>query len=94
MKMLMVIVDESKKEELEVVLAEAGVVGYTELSRASGLGESGLRLGSRAFPRTSAIVFTVLSAEAMAELRTRIREFCEDCGERLRMVAWDVEEVA
>lgn len=94
MKMLMIIVDESKKEELEVVLGEAGVVGYTELSRASGKGVTGPRLGSRAFPRTSAIVFTVLSGEALAGLRAKILEFCADCGERLRMIAWDVEELA
>jgi len=93
-KMLMIIVDEARKEELEVVLGEAGVVGYTELSRASGRGETGPRLGSRAFPRTSAIVFTVLSAKALDGLKAKIQEFCEDCGERLRMIAWDVEEVA
>jgi len=94
MKMLMIIVDESKKEELEAVLTEAGVVGYTEISHASGRGETGPRLGSGAFPRTSALVFTVLSQQAVDGLRAAIRGFCEDCGERLKMIAWDVEEVA
>ena len=93
MKMVMLVVDEARKEELEVVLEEAGVAGYTELSRAAGRGTTGPRLGSRAFPRTSAVIFSVLSAEALMALEAKIREFCASCGERLKMVAWDVEEV-
>ena len=93
MKMLMIVVDSTKREELEVVLEQAGVVGYTEIPQAAGRGATGPRLGSRAFPRTSAVIFSVLSAEALARLTTRVREFCDSCGERLKMVAWDVEEV-
>jgi len=93
MKMVMLVVEETRKEQLEVVLEQSGVAGYTELSRAAGRGTTGPRLGSRAFPRTSAVIFTVLSAEALAGLRATLRRFCEDCGERLKMIAWDVEEI-
>jgi hypothetical protein len=93
MKMVMLVVDGTRKEELEVVLEGAGVAGYTELSRAAGRGTTGPRLGSRAFPRTSAVVFTVLSAEALVDLRATLRSFCADCGERLKMIAWDVEDI-
>ena len=89
MKLLMIVVDEAKKEELAVVLEEAGVVGYTEISRAVGMGLTGPRLGSRAFPRTSAVVFTILPPVALDALREG--SFCA-CGS-LKMVAWDVEEV-
>lgn len=92
--MVMIVVDDAKKEELEVVLERSGVVGYTEISRAAGHGTTGPRLGSGAFPRTSAVVFSVLSADALARLAATLREFCEDCGERLKIVAWDVEEIA
>jgi hypothetical protein len=92
-KLVMIVVDESKKEELEVVLEEAGVEGYTELSHASGRGSTGPRLGGRAFPRTSAVVFSILSDDALDGLRTAIRAFCENCSEHLKMVAWDVEDV-
>ena len=94
MKMVMIIVDESKKEELEVVLGSAGVVGYPELSHASGSGATGPRLGSGAFPRTSAVVFSILSEGALDRLRAAIDEFCADCGEHLKVVSWEVEEVA
>jgi hypothetical protein len=93
MKMLMLVVDDARKEELEVVLEEAGVAGYTELPRAAGAGATGPRLGSRAFPRSSAVIFTFLPDAAVEPLRRRLREFCADCGERLRMVAWNVEDL-
>jgi hypothetical protein len=93
MKLLMMIVEEDKKEQLEVLLNRSGVMGYTEMSSATGLGASGLRLGSRAFPRTSAVIFTVLSAEALEQLVADIKEFCAECGEHLKMFVWGVEEV-
>jgi len=93
MKLLMMIVDESKKEELEVLLARAGVQGYTELPSAVGVGTSGRRLGSGAFPKTSAVVFSLVGAEAATVLARQLKEYCAECGEKLRMVAWDVEEL-
>lgn len=91
MKMLMIIIDESKKEELEVFLNHAGVEGYTELSHAAGVGATGKRLGSGAFPKTSAVVFTVLSEAAVAQLKKGVDEFCANCGEKLKMISWDVD---
>ena len=93
MKLLMLIVDEEKKEQLEVLLNRVGVIGYTELPRATGVGTTGPRLGSRAFPRTSAVIFTVLAEEALDQVVSEIKGFCRDCGERLKMVVWGVEEV-
>lgn len=94
MKLVMIVIDEAKKEELEVFLNRAGVSGYTEIPHAAGLGLSGPRLGSRAFPKTSAVVFSILDPQAVERLRSGITEFCDACGERLKIVAWDVEEIA
>jgi hypothetical protein len=94
MKMLMLIVDEAKKEELEVFLRQCGVDGYTEIPRAIGLGTTGPRLGSRAYPDTSAVIFTVLEDDALARLVTEIKQYCHECGDRLRMAVWGVEELA
>lgn len=91
--MVMLVVDDARKEELEVVLDEAGVAGFTELSRAAGRGATGPRMGSRAFPRTSAVVFSILGDDALEGLAQKLRDFCADCGERLRMVSWEVEEM-
>lgn len=94
MKFLMIIVDESKKEELEVLLNRVGVEGYTEIPRVVGVGTTGPRLGSRAFPKTSALIFTVLSEATLETLLATLREFCQECGEKLKLVSWDVNEVA
>ena len=91
MKMVMIVVDDAKKEELEVFLNQSGVEGYTELAHASGMGSSGPRLGSRGFPKTSAVVFTILSREALERLTAGIDEFCASCNEKLKMVSWDID---
>lgn len=94
MKLLMLIVDGSRKEELEVFLSHAeGVVGFTELPNAIGVGTSGLRLGSRAFPATSAVIFTVVAAQSSDRLAAALKEHCRECGERLKVFSWAVEEV-
>lgn len=93
MKMVMIVIDETKREELEVFLNRAGAQGYTEISHAAGVGATGPRLGSRAFPKTSAVVFTVLDEKALSALRAGVDEFCATCGEKLKMYAWDVEKV-
>jgi hypothetical protein len=91
-KLLMLIVDGDKKEQLEVVLSRAGVTGYTEIP-AVGKGETGLKLGSRAFPKTSAVIFTIVDDQGLSELTRQVKAFCVDCGERLKIVVWGVEEV-
>lgn len=91
MQMLLTIVDESKKEELEVFFERSGVEGYSEISPVAGLGVSGPRHGSRAFPRASAMILTILDEESLARLTAGIDEFCETCGEKLRMVSWPIE---
>jgi hypothetical protein len=93
MKLLLVIVDDSHKEEVEAFLHSSGVEGYTEIAPAVGVGMTGPRLGSRAFPKSSALVLTLVEEERLAALKARLRDFCEGCGERVKMVVLGVEEV-
>jgi hypothetical protein len=93
MKLLMLIVDEERKEELEVFLHRAGVTGYTELPGALGVGSTGQRLGSRAYPKTSAVIFTIVEGDVVESLVRQVREYCADCGERLKAIVWNVEQV-
>jgi len=89
-KLLMAIVDEGCKEELEVVLTRAGVSGYTEIPRAVGMGTSGPRLGSAAFPKTSAIILTFVEDDEAAKVAAAIRAQCPAAG-RVHLVTWGVE---
>ena len=47
MKLLMIIVDSSHKEELEVLLKRQQVTGYTEIPNTHGVGETGIRMAQR-----------------------------------------------
>ncbi|NCO69634.1 MAG: hypothetical protein GW878_03815 [Acidobacteria bacterium] len=93
MKLLMLIVDGEHKEELEVFLQRSGISGFTELPGASGFGTTGPRLHSRAYPKTSAVIFSVVEDEDVTRLKADVDAYCRDCGERLRMIAWGVEAV-
>lgn len=93
MKMLMIIVESSCKEELEVLLNKNEVVGYTEIPQVHGLGETGLRLGSRAFPKTSSIVFTVVPKEKMDKVFEDIRCYCDHCLRDMKIIVWSVDQI-
>ena len=93
MKMLLVIVEESHKEELETILHRVGASGYTEIPSALGVGMTGPRLGSRAFPKTSAVIFSAMEDDALFRLREEIRTYCASCGERVKLFALSAEEV-
>jgi hypothetical protein len=92
-KLLLVIVDESHKEELETLLQKVGAAGYTEIPHAVGVGMTGPRMGSRAFPKTSAVIFSALEDGVLERLRDEVRAYCHECGERIKMIAWDAEEI-
>ena len=93
MKLLLIIVEDSHKEEVEAFLHSAGVAGYTEIPHALGAGLTGPRLGSRTFPKTSAVIFSLVEEDALQRLRDGIRTLSADCGERVRMIVLAVEEV-
>jgi hypothetical protein len=93
-KLLMILVDEERREEIEVVLQRAGVAGYSEIPHVLGSGTTGPRLGSGPFPKTSALIFSIVADDAVAPLAASLRARCHDCGERFKLVTWGVEEVA
>jgi hypothetical protein len=93
MKLLMIILDSTYKEELEVLLRRNAVLGYTEIPNAHGVGESGIRMGSRAFPKTSSVFFSVLPGEQVGKLKADIEAYCAACAKRMKMIVWGVEEI-
>ena len=93
MKLLMIIVEDSHKEEVEIFLQRAGVDGYTEIPGATGMGVTGPRLGSGAFPKTSALIFSVVDGDDVGRLKAALLDFCAVCGEKIKMLALDAEEI-
>ena len=57
------------------------------------MGTTGPRLGSAAFPKTSAVLFTIVEDEKARSLAGELKAYCAECGERLKMASWPVEEL-
>ena len=93
MKLLMIIVDTECREEVEVLFRHNGVTGYSEIPNAHGIGHTGIRMGSRAHPKTSSIFFTVVEAEQVEPLKKALCSYCEACERHMKMIQWGVEEI-
>jgi Nitrogen regulatory protein P-II len=93
MQMLMIVVESTHKEKVEAALSEHRVLGYTEIPTVYGMGQTGMRLGSRAFPETSSIIFTVLEKGKVGELLKAIDGDCTDCRAKMRMIVWEVQRI-
>ncbi len=93
MQMLMLIVESRYKEKVEATLSEHRVLGYTEIPTVYGTGKTGMRLGSRAFPETSSIIFTVAEPEQVDEILAAIDASCSDCRKAMRMIVWNVDRM-
>ncbi len=93
MKLLMIIVESHCREELEVLFKRMGIAGYTEIPNTHGVGTSGVRMGSRAHPRTSSVFFTIVDDDQVGELKSTIRSFCSAQERSMRMIQWAVEDV-
>jgi hypothetical protein len=93
-RMMLIVVDAASRAAVEVLLRKAGAHGYTELGPAIGWGETGPRLGSGAFPGTSAVLFTVLDPDAETQVRIALAGFEEGESRRVRAYSWTIEEVA
>jgi hypothetical protein len=93
MKLLMIIVDTTCREELEVLLQREGVAGYTEIPGTHGVGATGIRMGSSAHPKTSSVFFTVVEEGMVATLKDRLCTYCDACDRHMKMIQWGVEEV-
>jgi hypothetical protein len=93
MKLLMIIVDTECREELEILFRHNNVTAYSEIPNAHGVGATGVRMGSRAHPKTSSIFFTVVAPEQVEPIKTALCSYCEACERHMKMIQWGVEEV-
>jgi hypothetical protein len=93
MQMLMIVCQSDHVERLEAALSERHVLGYTEIPTVYGMGKTGPRLGSRAFPETSSIIFTVIEEGKVEELLAAIDASCAECRSAMRMIVWKVDRM-
>ena len=93
MKMLMLIVERDVRERVETILSEKNVRGFTEIPTVFGTGTSGPRLGSRAFPGTSSIIFSILEDDQVAGVMESLETDCAACPHKVHTIVWGVEQL-
>lgn len=74
MKMLMLVYSGSSPRRISSLLDAHHAGGYTEFRNAHGVGSSGRREGSRAWPGESTLYVSVLPAEQTDELVATLRD--------------------
>jgi nitrogen regulatory protein P-II len=96
MKLVMILVDTDRAPDVERMLDELGLPGYTEIPRVLGRGpETGRKLGTRAFPGSTTLYFTVILPANVAGLADELRRLRAARGpaEGLRAFTIDTEEL-
>jgi nitrogen regulatory protein PII len=93
LQMLMMIVQSEHREKIESALTDHRVLGFTEIPTVYGTGQTGPRLGSRAFPEKSSIIFTVIEDANVRELLDAIDQSCSECRAGVRTIVWKVERM-
>jgi hypothetical protein len=91
MEMLVVFAKAELREEIELLLTQQGVLGFTEISDAHGSGTSGIRMGSAVHPQTSVVLMSVVDTELRTKIADTLREFNRVCNCHLSCVYWPVE---
>jgi hypothetical protein len=73
MKMLLIMYSGSRSRLVPDLLDAHGARGYTELAPAHGVGETGPRQGTRAWPGSATVYFSVVPADRVEPLTDALR---------------------
>lgn len=95
MKLVMIFVDSHHAADVEALLEEAGLPGYSEFPTVLGKGQSGRKLGTRAFPGSSTLYLAAVQAERAEALVSELGQLRNARGpeEGLKVYAIDATEM-
>jgi len=95
MKMVIMIVDADNADDIKQMLLDCDVPGYSELPNILGMGTTGKKLGSRAFPGSSTLFMVALEEHCVDLLGEKLQQLRETSGssEGLKAFSFDVEEM-
>lgn len=93
MKLLLIVYSGSRSNLVQDLLEEHEVGGYTEMEHAHGIGSTGRRAGTRAWPGESEVLFSAVPDERVDELLTALRAESDalEGDERLHVAVMPVE---
>ena len=95
MKMVIMIVDAGNADDIKQMLRDCDVPGYSELPNVLGMGTTGKKQGSRAFPGSSTLFMVALEEHCVDMLSKKLEQLHEINGssEGLKAFSFDVEEL-
>ena len=95
MRLMMVLSPTDCLPDVQKVLDEHEIHAYTEIPNVLGAGESGRKMGTRAFPGTTSMILAILSKEESDRLVAAVRGYAEDCNccHEVRIFALPAEQV-
>jgi hypothetical protein len=95
MKLLMVLVDSNHQEDVEKLLEDHDVPGFTSLPNVLGKGVSGRKFGNRAFPGSNTMYFAAVDETICRTLCGELRALDERGGPEEGLTAFmlDVDKV-
>ena len=91
MKLLMIVVDSNHQKDVEELLDRHQVPGFSELPNVLGKGETGRKLGSRAFPGSSTLYFTAVDGDICQTLCADLKALSEKAGKEEGLFAFTME---
>lgn len=91
MKLLMIVVDSNHKADVEKILEDHEVAGFTEIQNVLGKGKTGRKSGSRAFPGSSTLYFTAVDSEICKTLCADLQTLNESAGKEEGLFAFALQ---
>jgi len=92
-KMMVLVYSGPRPERIAELLDRHPVEGYTEIEGAKGAGQTGRRMGTRAWPGASTVFFTAVADDLVPALTRAVHEETEalPSGERLHLMVLPIE---
>jgi len=93
--LMIIFVDAQHAADIERLLEDCEVPGYSEIPTVLGKGATGRKLGTRAFPGSSTVYLVAIDDTCREPLAERLRALRSERGpsEGLKVFALDTEEV-
>jgi len=91
MKLLMIVVDSNHKDDVERILEDHQVPGFTELPNVLGKGQTGRKFGNRAFPGSSTLYFTAVDENICKTLCADLKDLNDRAGKEEGLFAFALE---
>ena len=93
MILAVIAVDRERQDEVIAVLERAGVRGYSIIPGVLGKGETGMHLGTRAFPGDNAMIIALVSLDQLEDAREALRALEADLrpGQGLMAIGLDAQ---